>query len=42
MMDIKECLLLWFTSFFDKKSSSFPDKSVSGSGAAKYEIKQNL
>ena len=28
--------------FFDKKSASLPDKSVSGSGVANNEIKQNL
>ena len=28
--------------FFDKKFASFPDKSVSGSGVANNEIKQNL
>ena len=27
--------------FFDKKSASLPDKSVSGSGVANNEIKQN-
>ena len=28
--------------FFDKKSASLSDKSVSGSGVANNEIKQNL
>ena len=28
--------------YFDKKSASLPDKSVSGSGVANNEIKQNL
>ena len=28
--------------FFNKKSASLPDKSVSGSGIANNEIKQNL
>ena len=28
--------------FFDKKSASLPDKSVSGSGVANNSIKQNL
>ena len=28
--------------FFDIKSTSLPDKSVSGSGVASNEIKQNL
>ena len=28
--------------FFDNKSASLPDKSVSGSGIANNEIKQNL
>ena len=32
MMDIKEDLLLNFSKFFDKKSVSLTDKSVSGSG----------
>ena len=32
MMDIKEELLPWFITFFDKKSASLTDKSVSGSG----------
>ena len=42
MMDVKEGFLLWFTNFFDKKSPSLPDKSVSSSGVANNEIKQNL
>ena len=41
-MDVKEGFLLWFTNFFDKKSPSLPDKSVSSSGVANNEIKQNL
>ena len=31
MMGIKEGQLLWFITFFDKKSTSLTDKSVSGS-----------
>ena len=31
-----------FYNFFDKESASLPDKSVSGSGVANNEIKQNL
>ena len=48
-MDIKEDLLLWFINFFDKKSTSLTDKSVSGSGIdnnntdnKNNEIKQNI
>ena len=40
MMGIKEGLLLII--FFYKKSTSLSDKSVSGSGVANNEIKQNL
>ena len=31
-MDMKKDQLQWFTSFFDKKSALFADKSVAGSG----------
>ena len=41
-MGIKEGLLLWFIFFFDKKSASLTDKSVTGGGVANNEIKQNL
>ena len=40
MMDIKEDLLLWFINFLIK--SPLTDKSVSGSGIANNEIKENL
>ena len=40
MMGIKEHLLLWYKIFFDKKSESLPDKSVSGSGV-NIEVKHN-
>ena len=41
-MGIKEGLLLWFIFFFDKKSASLTDKSVTGGGVANNEIKQNF
>ena len=41
-MGIKEDLFLWFIILFDKKCTSLPYKSVSGSGVANNETKQNL
>ena len=40
-MGIKEDLLQLFISFSYETSASLPDKSVSGSGVANNEIKQN-
>ena len=39
-MDIKEALILWFISFFDKNSASLADKFNKDSGVAMLQNEQ--